>query len=208
MRPGVRTLYRPPIKISEEHMKKKIIFILVFIAIVAVSALISWQFSDKQKRTAEETPVKKCEFPDSFNNYTKVKVEELTNQLPQKPNGLVYWFRADYSTWNIVHIYQFDTITNAKNHYNSLIGIAKEGGAKDISCEFKDIKNLCLYFAYPAESPTQLELTFIWQENNMLKTTTVIEHKNSEEDMLKTEKRAKEKLEVFVSEFKDCKIEP
>jgi len=144
---------------------------------------------------------KKCEFPANIGEYTGPTITEIpvTTGASDAPKALTM---VSYTGWNINYFFVHNNVDNA----NSQLAKAKKDGA--IDCEIAGIKGVCKYNqSAGAGERINVEGDFLWRENNTVK---VLMNTNADvlsESVEAGEKRAKEKLTLFASQFKDCEID-
>lgn len=200
-----------------------LIFISIIVIVVIGGGILSYQYLKTPEQGVEKPEIKEgtsaqeqgtqfpevgtlknCDFPETINGYTKQQVNDigaLATQEQKEESGLASSIMISYSGWNIVSLTVFATEDRAKTQ----LALASSAGYKN--CEIKGVEGLCKAETLSGSKPAQFQETMIWRESKTVKTVTNTEQKLINESIADTEKRVKEKLELFIPIFKDCSFE-
>lgn len=155
-----------------------------------------------------KTAVKKCEFPAKIGNYNKQAINDMPIDFNNSdtPKGIKSIKMISYDGWNINYFFVFDNTNNAKK-YNPFV----ERKISDYkACEIGGIIGFCNYSQvqfYQDREGKNTSGQLFWVENNIVKLLTNGNYDVSMESVEAGEKRAREKLTLFATQFKDCKVE-
>ncbi len=154
----------------------------------------------KEEKGPKTVISKKCEIPEKIDGYTKQAVSKIPIEGPGSPKGVVSGIMISYSDWNIIAFLDFDTQENANNYLSNV----KKEGFKD--CEVSDINGVCKFSQISGSAGTNIEGNFMWVEVKVVKTITTLVQGRLNVSVVETEKKAKENLNLFVSQFKNCEF--
>lgn len=144
----------------------------------------------------------KCEFPDKIGDYTKQVVNNIPIDGPSAPKGVLNGKLISYSGLNIISILTFDNIENTGNYYSNG---TKEGF---VGCEISGIKGECRFKNTDnGQGGVNIEGNFSWFENKTVKIITTLIQGGLNKNIVELENKAKENLNLFVVQIKNCQAE-
>lgn len=145
-----------------------------------------------------------CNYPDRISDF-------VLSNFSYSPKGsvskdfsrvLISYATNDFKT--TIYLTNFDDINSAGKYMEI---VRKSSFNKD--CEIANIKGSCgTYKIYSTAKRAYItQVKFTWQESNSFRVIEIEGGNPSSEDISDMEKKAKEYLLLFVSAFKNCKIE-